>query len=47
MFSKQVVTDPGREKWVHMSYCSPCKVREMVTHLFIKDNSNGCTMLLI
>ena len=33
MFSKQVVTDPGCEKWVHKSYCSPNKVREMVTHL--------------
>jgi len=39
------------EKWVHMSSCNPNKVREMVTHLgthlFIKDNSNVCTMLLI
>jgi len=33
MFSKQVVTDPGCEQWVHTSYCSPTKVREMVTHL--------------
>ena len=33
MFSKQVVTDPGCEQWVHTSYCSPNKVREMVTHL--------------
>ena len=33
MFSKQVVIDPGSEQWVHMSYCSPNKVREMVTHL--------------
>jgi len=35
---------------VNMPYCSPNKVREMVTllgtHLFIKDNSNVCTMLL-
>ena len=31
MFSKQVVTDPGCEKWVHTSYCSPNNVREMVT----------------
>ena len=45
MFSKQVVTDPGCQKWVHTSYCSPNKVREMVTHLFIKNN-NVCTMLL-
>ena len=32
------------------SYCSPNKVREMVTHLgthlFIKDNANVCTMLI-
>ena len=33
MFSKQGVTDPGCEQWVHTSYCSPNKVREMVTHL--------------
>jgi len=33
MFSKQVVTDPGCEQWVHTSYCSPNNVREMVTHL--------------
>ena len=51
MFSKQVVTDSGCEQWVHTSYCNPNKVREMVTHLrthlFIKDNFNVCTMLLI
>ena len=50
MFIKQFVTDPGCEKWVHTSYCSPNKVREMVTHLgthlFVNDNSNACTMLL-
>ena len=50
MFSKQVVTNPGCEKWVHTSYYSPNKVREMVTdlgtHLFIKDNANVCAMLL-
>ena len=50
MFSKQVVTDPGCKQWVYTSYCSPNKVREMVTHLgthlFIKDDSNVCTMLL-
>ena len=44
MFGKQVVTDPGCE------YCSPNKVREMVTHwcthLFIKDNSNVRIILL-
>ena len=33
MFSKQVVTDPGCELWVHTSYCCPNKVKEMVTHL--------------
>jgi len=53
MFSKQFVTDQGCEKLVHTSYCSPNKVREMVTHwgthLFLRDkfdNSNVCTMLL-
>ena len=50
MFSKLVVTDPGCEQWVHTSYRSSNKVREMVTHLcthlFIKDSSNVCTMLL-
>ena len=50
MFSEQVVTNPGCEKWVHTSYYSPNKVREMVTnlgtHLFIKDNANVCAMLL-
>jgi len=25
MFSKQVVTDPGCEQWVHTSYCCPNK----------------------
>ena len=38
MFSKQVVTDPVCEQWVHTSYCSPNEVKEMVT--------NVCTMLL-
>jgi len=51
MFREQVVPDHRCEKWVHVSSWNPNKVREMVTlmdtHLFIKDNSNVCTMLLI
>ena len=49
MFSKQVVTDPGCEQWVHTSYCSPNNVREMVTHLgtqLVKRITPMYTMLL-
>ena len=46
MFSKQFVTDQGCEKLVHTSYCNPNKGIYLGTHLFIKDNSNVCTMLL-
>jgi len=52
MFSYKLsqITDLKRGFCV-MSSCNPNKVREMMTHLgthlFIKDNSNVCTMLLI